>query len=163
MTLWPKGGILHLWLTQTTSLMESGATDLLATSSTANWLIWACTPHINQETLEEAHGTPNLEISLFLDYLHYSEDRRHTQDDWAVLHPWVIHYDSYLVLVVPLDTGYFNIHHNKSFSIHHDTAYAPYWRNFSSHFLSEAVQRHDIHFPLMSIGRGDEIELRPIV
>ena len=46
--------------------MESGATDLLATSSTANWLIRACTPLINQETLEEAHGMPNSEMSLSL-------------------------------------------------------------------------------------------------
>ena len=66
MTLWPKGGILHLWLTQTTSSTESGATDLLATSSTFNWLIRVCTPLINQETLEEAHGMANLEISLSL-------------------------------------------------------------------------------------------------
>ena len=60
-------------------------------------------------------------------------------------------------------TRYLNIHHNESFWIHHDTAYAPYWRNFSSHFLGEAVQRHDIHSPLTDLGRGDEIELRPIV
>ena len=66
MTSWPKGGILHLWLTRTTSSTESGATDLLATLSTANWLIRACTPHINQETLQKAHGTANLEISLSL-------------------------------------------------------------------------------------------------
>ena len=66
MTLWPKGGILHLWLTQTTSSTESGATDLLATSSTVTWLIQACTPLINQKTLEEAHGRANLEISLSL-------------------------------------------------------------------------------------------------
>ena len=66
MTLWLKGGILHLWLTRTTSSTESGATDLLATSSTFNWLIWACTPLINEETLEEAHGMANLEISLSL-------------------------------------------------------------------------------------------------
>ena len=66
MTLWLKGGILHLWLTQTTSSTESGATNLLATLSTANWLIQACTPHISQETLKEAHGMANLEISLSL-------------------------------------------------------------------------------------------------
>ena len=66
MTLWPKGGILHLWLTRTTSSTESGATDLLVTLSTANWLIQACMPLINQETLEEAHGMANLEISLSL-------------------------------------------------------------------------------------------------
>ena len=66
MTLWPKGGSLHLWLTRTTSSTESSATDLLATSSTVNWLIWACTPLINQETLEEAHGMANFEISLSL-------------------------------------------------------------------------------------------------
>ena len=66
MTLWLKGGILHLWLTRTTSSTESGATDLLATSSTFNWLIQACAPLINQETLKEAHGTANLEISLSL-------------------------------------------------------------------------------------------------
>ena len=66
MTLWPKGGTLHLWLTQTTSSTESGTTDLLATSSTFNWLMQACTPLINQETLEEAHGMANLEISLCL-------------------------------------------------------------------------------------------------
>ena len=100
---------------------------------------------------------------IFLDYLHYSEDRRCAQDDGAVFHPWVIHYNGYLVLIVPLDTGYLNIHHDKPFWIHHDTAYAAYWRNFSSHFLSEAVQRHDIHSPLMGVGRGDEIELRPII
>ena len=63
MTFWPKGDILHLWLTRTTSSTESGATDLLATLSTFNWLIWACMSHINQETLEEAHGMANLEIS----------------------------------------------------------------------------------------------------
>ena len=51
------------WLAATT---ESGATNLLATSSTANWLIWACMPLINQETLEETHGTANSEISLSL-------------------------------------------------------------------------------------------------
>ena len=45
---------------------ESGATDLLAMSSTANWLIQACTPLINQETLEKAHGMANSEISLSL-------------------------------------------------------------------------------------------------
>ena len=66
MTLWLKGGTLHLWLTRTTSSMESGATDLLAMSSTDNWLIQACTPLINQETLEEAHGMANSEISLSL-------------------------------------------------------------------------------------------------
>ena len=66
MTLWLKGGTLHLWLTQTTSSTESGATGLLATSSTASWLIWACTPLINQETLEEAQGMTNFEISLSL-------------------------------------------------------------------------------------------------
>ena len=66
MTLWPKGGTLHLWLTQTTSSTESGAMDLLATSLTANWLIQACTALINQETLEEAHGMANSEISLSL-------------------------------------------------------------------------------------------------
>ena len=66
MALWLKGGTLHLWLTRTTSLMERGATDLLATSLTANWLIQACTALINQETLEEAHGTANSEISLSL-------------------------------------------------------------------------------------------------
>ena len=57
---------MHLWLTRTTSSTESGATDLLVTSSTVNWLIQACTPLINQETLEEAHGMANLEISLSL-------------------------------------------------------------------------------------------------
>ena len=46
----------------------------------------------------------NLEIS-FLDYLHYSEDCRHAQDDRAVFHPWVIHYNCYLVLIVPLTHG----------------------------------------------------------
>ena len=55
-----------MWLTWTTSSTESGATDLLATSSTANWLIWARTPLVNQETLEEAHGMANLEILLSL-------------------------------------------------------------------------------------------------
>ena len=66
MTLWPKGGTLHLWLTRTASSTESGATDLLATSSTFNWLMRACMPLINWETLEEAHGMANLEISLSL-------------------------------------------------------------------------------------------------
>ena len=55
-----------MWLTWTTSSTESGATDLLATSLTANWLIQACTPLINQETLEKAHGMADLEISLSL-------------------------------------------------------------------------------------------------
>ena len=99
----------------------------------------------------------------FLDYLHYSEDCRHAEDDWAVFHPQVILYDSFLVLNVPLDTGYLNIYHNKTLWIHHDTTYAQYWRNASSHLLSEAVQRHDIHSLLMAVGRGGEIELRPIV
>ena len=131
MTLWPKGTTLHLWLTQTTSSTERDATDLLATSSTANWLIRACTPLINQETLEEAHGMANSEISL-LDYFHYPEDCRHAQDDRAIFQPRVIHYDSYLVFIVPLNTGYLNIHHNESLWIHHDTTYAQYWRNFFS-------------------------------
>ena len=60
MTLWPKGGTLHLWLIRTTSSTESGATDLLATSLTDNWLIRACTALINQETLEEAQVQPTL-------------------------------------------------------------------------------------------------------
>ena len=71
-----------------------------------------------------------------LDYFHHSEDHRHAKDDWAVFEPWVIHHDSYLVFVVPLNTGYLNVHHNESFWIHHDTPYTHYWRNFSSHFLS---------------------------
>ena len=40
-----------------------------------------------------------------LDYLHYSEDCRHAQDDRAVFHPRVIHYNGYLVLIVPLTQG----------------------------------------------------------
>ena len=55
-----------MWLTRTTLSTESGATNLLATLSTVNWLIRACTPLSNQETLEEAHGMANLEISLSL-------------------------------------------------------------------------------------------------
>ena len=66
MTLWPNGGTLHLWLTQTTLSTESGATDLLATSFTTIWLIQAWTSLISQESLEQAHGKANSKILLSL-------------------------------------------------------------------------------------------------
>ena len=108
-------------------------------------------------------GYGQLRDFTFLDHLHHSEDRRRTQDDWTVFQPRVIHYDSYLVFIVPLNAGYLDLHHNKSFWIHHDAAYAQNWRNFPSHLLSEAVQRQDIHSLLAGIGRDNEIKLRPIV
>ena len=66
MALWPKGGMVHLLVTLTTSSTRRGAIGLLATSFTTTWPSLACTSLINQETHEEAHGTANLEISLSL-------------------------------------------------------------------------------------------------
>ena len=66
MALWPKGGMVHLLATLTTSSTWRGAIGLLATSFMTTWPSLACTSLINQETHEEAHGTANLEISLSL-------------------------------------------------------------------------------------------------
>ena len=131
MTLWPKGGTLHLWLTRTTSSTDSGATDLLATSSTVNWLIQACMPLSNQETLEEAHGTANSEISLSLI----------TSITWKIVGMPRMTRQSFILgssitiaiwsSLYPLTQGILT-----SLWIYHDTPYAQYWRNFSSQLLS---------------------------
>ena len=66
MTLWPKGGTIHLLATLTTLSTLSGAMGLLATSFTTTWPSLAITSCINHESHDEDHGTASSDISLFL-------------------------------------------------------------------------------------------------
>ena len=66
MTLWPKGGTVHLLATLTTSSTSSCAMGLLAMSFTTTWPSLALTSCINHKSHDKDHGTASSEISLSL-------------------------------------------------------------------------------------------------
>ena len=99
-----------------------------------------------------------LQNLTLLDDFHHSIDRGSTQDDLKILQSWTLHHYGYLVFIVPLNTGHLNIHHDEPFGFHHDIPDPGYWRNLPSYLLSKAIERHNIHAPLMGIGGSDKID-----
>ena len=54
----------------------------------------------------------------FLDHLHNMIKSWDTQDNRPISHAQIIHHYGNLVFVVPLDTGHFDIHHEKPNGFH---------------------------------------------
>ena len=135
---------------------------LLAISFTTTWSSLASTSLINQETHEEAHGTANLEISLSLitsitQYRvgvpritgHSVIPRSSiTMAIWSSSYPWTL---GTLTFIMTNPMG--------------STEMPPrlLMRGMDPQLLCQIVQEHNVHSPLLSIGRHDEIELSSIV
>ena len=101
-------------------------------------------------------------LTLLNDF-HHSVDCGSTQDDLKIFQSRVLHHYGYLIFVVPLNTGYLDIHHDEPLRLHHDTSDPGYGGYLPSYLLSEVIQGHDIHAPLSGIGGSNKVNLRSIV
>ena len=163
MALWPKGGMVHLLVTLTSSSTWRDAIGLLATSFITSWPSLACTSLINQETHEEAHGTANLDISLSLitSIMRYRVGVPRitchsvmpglsiTMAIWSSLYPWT-QGTSMFIMTNPMGST--------------EMPPRPVMSGTDPlELLQQIVLGHNVHSSFLGIGRSNEIEVSSIV